>query len=1171
MTHILHKQRQPAMRLRQLHHGLIMHLALFLLVMLPACTHTQADNERQEALLDSARTLILCDMDYTGAEKIYQHLIRHTRNKLIRLQADEGMMKLCQIRSLGKQYYDYRSDAQKILHQFQNSDYSLDPRSDSILRESQCEYYRISAVYYINLRDMDKTADMLDSLQAPSLPKKQFLAQYLGTETPYYQSLLKVWTAEALTDSSRFQEALDTLSAALHIANSYHLSHSAATTDTLHTYQPTSATTTSTEMQWIHSNPDTAIPDWIAAIREQLSITYGAMGNKAASDYNHNIYFDILDATRQDMQVEQQLDALQAHATRLNLLLISTFIITLLLLLLISRIYVMRKRANLMQQQALREQIQENLSTLLTRTLETHADTISQIQDQMEYADDSRRAAEMQLETKKRSYIDKAASVSIATGIMPFLDRALRSIDSPSPDTAYITELIEKINQYNDTLAHWVKIRQGAISLNVETFSLSQLFYTAAKARKLYEAEGLTLQITPTDAVVKADKALTIFMINTLMDNARKFTPSGGTISIYAETHTQYVEISIQDTGCGFIENDTRLDTQAHKGHGFGLINCRGIIEKYKKTSPIFSVCHLGVESKQGEGSRFYFRLPPATGKQGPSLVSASLGLLLLLIQFAQPQQVRASDYIDVARSFADSVYYSNATGDYHKAIQYSDSVITALNMHYIEATGRTDNLMLIEGEIDDMPEIRLWNSHFDTDYDIIIDVRNELAIAALAINRKHLYRYNCDLFTRMYHLVSQDTLTSQTIASLSRTNDNKTLILNLTVLLLLLLLLLTLMYYYHTYTIPLFNLREILNLDHTLPSIPQQHIQAYLQQTLNDIIPIDHIQTLPTHASVIDRHHTTITQPLTVNEDDTEHDLGTLVISLHANRDTVGITQSTDECIRYIAQYLAVNLYCIQTKIPELHHTLELKLDQQHLAEAERNRIHVANTILDNCLSSIKHETTYYPNRIKQLLTASSTADISAISQHLHYYKDILTALTQCAIKQTSQTPFKRKKTPVQQIVQHLNTYNTQHTTITLNISNTAATATVTCDPIMLHYLFDTLIQSPKGKIALTSPRHVHISLTTDEHFLLTSISDPARHWTEQQASELFYPDTLKYQPDTDTLKGAEYIICKQIIREHDEHCGTRGCRIIAQPPSTLTFTLPLTTNNNDTMNHES
>ena len=77
----------------------------------------------------------------------------------------------------------------------------------------------------------------------------------------------------------------------------------------------------SVEMRWIADPAVMAVPDWMSMVREQLSIIYGAMGRKAESDYNHNIYFDILDATRQDLRVQQEEERLEGEESMLNLLL----------------------------------------------------------------------------------------------------------------------------------------------------------------------------------------------------------------------------------------------------------------------------------------------------------------------------------------------------------------------------------------------------------------------------------------------------------------------------------------------------------------------------------------------------------------------------------------------------------------------------------------------------------------------------------------------------------------------------------------------------------------------------------------------------------------------------------------------------------------------------------
>ncbi len=89
----------------------------------------------------------------------------------------------------------------------------------------------------------------------------------------------------------------------------------------LYVYTTNAEDTISTEMRWI-MNPDVvAVPEWMSMVREQLSVVFGAMGLKAASDYNHNIYFDILDATRQDLRVVQEEGHLKQEEHTLNLLL----------------------------------------------------------------------------------------------------------------------------------------------------------------------------------------------------------------------------------------------------------------------------------------------------------------------------------------------------------------------------------------------------------------------------------------------------------------------------------------------------------------------------------------------------------------------------------------------------------------------------------------------------------------------------------------------------------------------------------------------------------------------------------------------------------------------------------------------------------------------------------
>lgn len=140
-----------------------------------------------------------------------------------------------------------------------------------------------------------------------------------------------------------------------------------------------------------------------------------------------------------------------------------------------------------------------------------------------------------------------------------------------------------------------------------------------------FQLKGIRLDVQPTQLSVKADRILTLFMVNTIADNARKFTQQGGTVTVSATEGDKFVEVSVSDTGKGMTEQELSgiFDHKIYNGHGFGLMNCRGIIDKYRKISPIFSVCCLSAESAPGRGSRFFFRLPKG-------IVRAVMALLVL-------------------------------------------------------------------------------------------------------------------------------------------------------------------------------------------------------------------------------------------------------------------------------------------------------------------------------------------------------------------------------------------------------------------------------------------------------------------------------------------------------------------------------------------------------------
>jgi signal transduction histidine kinase len=100
-----------------------------------------------------------------------------------------------------------------------------------------------------------------------------------------------------------------------------------------------------------------------------------------------------------------------------------------------------------------------------------------------------------------------------------------------------------------------------------------------------------------------------------LVDNAVKYTPAGGSVTISLERASGGVALVVQDTGIGIDPADAkrifepfmRLDTGRSRdtgGSGLGLAIARSIVLAHGGT--------LGVDGRPGGGSRFTIRLPAA-------------------------------------------------------------------------------------------------------------------------------------------------------------------------------------------------------------------------------------------------------------------------------------------------------------------------------------------------------------------------------------------------------------------------------------------------------------------------------------------------------------------------------------------------------------------------------
>jgi signal transduction histidine kinase len=118
---------------------------------------------------------------------------------------------------------------------------------------------------------------------------------------------------------------------------------------------------------------------------------------------------------------------------------------------------------------------------------------------------------------------------------------------------------------------------------------------------------------------VLCERDLVIRVLANLLGNALKFTPPGGSISVFAEERDHEVEVRVSDTGCGMSAEDLehvfdRYWQRYHsdrRGSGLGLYIARGIVEAHGG--------RIWVESELGVGTTFHFTLKRAHAADAPT------------------------------------------------------------------------------------------------------------------------------------------------------------------------------------------------------------------------------------------------------------------------------------------------------------------------------------------------------------------------------------------------------------------------------------------------------------------------------------------------------------------------------------------------------------------------
>jgi signal transduction histidine kinase len=170
-----------------------------------------------------------------------------------------------------------------------------------------------------------------------------------------------------------------------------------------------------------------------------------------------------------------------------------------------------------------------------------------------------------------------------------------------------------------NSLLTMTRIEEGRFSFDKKRQALRPVVDAALdRQREAIAHKGLALAYVPEEAlpelVIDEEKMAIVF--DNLLDNAVKYTPSGGAIEVVLRRERDDIVAVVHDTGIGipaaqmdrlfekFFRAENAILTQK-AGNGLGLYVAKNIVEAHGGT--------ISVESAENTGTTFTIRLPIAT------------------------------------------------------------------------------------------------------------------------------------------------------------------------------------------------------------------------------------------------------------------------------------------------------------------------------------------------------------------------------------------------------------------------------------------------------------------------------------------------------------------------------------------------------------------------------
>jgi len=230
------------------------------------------------------------------------------------------------------------------------------------------------------------------------------------------------------------------------------------------------------------------------------------------------------------------------------------------------------------------------------------------------------------LEDLRRSFVANASHEMKAplASMRGFLEAVLDGSVPEGEQREYLSIVLDETKRLSSLVSSLLdlsKIESGNFPMHKKVFDINEhIRRTLITFETRIDGKGLNVkaEFQEDSCPVFADPDHIGQVLRNLIDNAIKFTPGGGTISVITRAKDGKARVSVADTGKGIPEEDLpqiwerfykveKAHTPGSEGTGLGLSIVQKIIEQHGED--------IWVESAPGKGTTFTFTLPLASRK----------------------------------------------------------------------------------------------------------------------------------------------------------------------------------------------------------------------------------------------------------------------------------------------------------------------------------------------------------------------------------------------------------------------------------------------------------------------------------------------------------------------------------------------------------------------------